>query len=62
MALTEAAVTACLKSVVDPNTGRDFVSAKAVKKVAVDGADVTIDVRGSALPGRVVPTPFVAKK
>ena len=44
MALTEAAVTACLKSVVDPNTGRDFVSAKAVKKVSVDGADVTIDL------------------
>jgi aminomethyltransferase len=24
--------------------------------------DVIIDVRGSELPGRVVPTPFVAKK
>ena len=44
MALTEAAVATCLKSVVDPNTGRDFVSAKAVKKVSVDGADVTIDL------------------
>ena len=44
MALTEAAVTACLKTVVDPNTGRDFVTEKAVKKVAVSGADVTIDV------------------
>jgi aminomethyltransferase len=26
-----------------------------------DGADVVIDVRGSSLPGRVVPLPFVAK-
>ncbi|MEQ1703091.1 MAG: glycine cleavage system aminomethyltransferase GcvT, partial [Ilumatobacteraceae bacterium] len=26
-----------------------------------EGAEVTIDVRGSALPGRVVPLPFVAK-
>jgi aminomethyltransferase len=26
-----------------------------------EGAEVAIDVRGSALPGRVVPTPFVAK-
>jgi aminomethyltransferase len=26
-----------------------------------DGCEVTIDVRGSALPGRVVPMPFVAK-
>lgn len=27
-----------------------------------DGRDVTIDVRGTALPGRVVPMPFVAKQ
>jgi len=27
-----------------------------------DGAEVTIDVRGSALVGRIVPLPFVAKK
>jgi aminomethyltransferase len=26
-----------------------------------DGSEVTIDVRGTALPGRVVPMPFVAK-
>jgi hypothetical protein len=26
-----------------------------------NGADVVIDVRGSSLPGRVVPLPFVAK-
>jgi aminomethyltransferase len=26
------------------------------------GDNVVIDVRGSELPGRVVPTPFVAKK
>ena len=44
MALSEADVLACLKSVVDPNTGRDFVTAKEVKKVTVSGADVVIDV------------------
>ena len=27
-----------------------------------DGAAVSIDVRGSALPGRLVPLPFVAKR
>ena len=32
MALTEADVQTCLKSVVDPNTGRDFVTGKTVKK------------------------------
>ena len=26
-----------------------------------DGTPVTVDVRGSTLPGRVAPTPFVAK-
>ena len=29
--------------------------------LGAEGAEVTIDVRGSALPGRVVPLPFVAK-
>jgi aminomethyltransferase len=27
-----------------------------------DGTEVVVDVRGSALPGRVVPTPFIAKR
>ena len=44
MALSEADVLACLKNVVDPNTGRDFVTAKEVRKIAVNGADVAIDL------------------
>jgi ATP-binding protein involved in chromosome partitioning len=44
MALTEADVQASLRSLIDPNTGHDLVSAKAVRKITVDGADVTIDV------------------
>ena len=44
MALTEADVQACLANVVDPNTGRDFVAGKAVKKIALTGADVAIDL------------------
>ena len=44
MALTEADVVGCLKGVTDPNTGRDFVSEKSVKKVSVDGANVTLDL------------------
>jgi len=44
MPLSEAEVLACLKNVVDPNTGRDFVTAKEVKKVAVSGADVAVDL------------------
>jgi ATP-binding protein involved in chromosome partitioning len=44
MALTEADVLGALKTVNDPNTGRDFVTAKEVRKVTVSGADVTIDL------------------
>jgi ATP-binding protein involved in chromosome partitioning len=41
---TEAALTAALQSVVDPNTGRDFVSQKQLKNLRVDGGDVSFDV------------------
>jgi ATP-binding protein involved in chromosome partitioning len=41
---TEAALTAALQSVVDPNTGRDFVSQKQVKNLRIDGGDVSFDV------------------
>ncbi len=47
MALSEADIEARLKTIVDPNTGRDFVTGKAVKKIAVSGGEVTIDL---ALP------------
>ncbi|HEX4883096.1 MAG TPA: iron-sulfur cluster carrier protein ApbC [Casimicrobiaceae bacterium] len=45
MALTEADVQARLAAVVDPSTGRDFVASKSVKKVAVQGSDVTVDLQ-----------------
>ncbi|HVE51134.1 MAG TPA: iron-sulfur cluster carrier protein ApbC [Casimicrobiaceae bacterium] len=44
MALTEADVQSRLQGVVDPNTGKDFVSGKAIKKVEVVGNDVAVDV------------------
>ena len=44
MSLTEADVQACLATVVDPNTGRDFVAGKAVKKIVVTGADVAVEL------------------
>jgi len=44
MALSEADVQACLATVVDPNTGRDFVAGKSVKKISVTGADVAIEL------------------
>jgi ATP-binding protein involved in chromosome partitioning len=44
MAVTEQALMDALKSVVDPNTGRDFVSARAVKNVSINEGDVSFDV------------------
>jgi ATP-binding protein involved in chromosome partitioning len=41
---TESTVLAAIQSVVDPNTGRDFVSTKAVKNLRVEGGDVSFDV------------------
>ena len=44
MSLTEASVTEALKSVVDPNTGKDFVSTRQLKNLKVEGGDVAFDV------------------
>jgi ATP-binding protein involved in chromosome partitioning len=44
MPITEAALLEALKTVVDPNTGKDLVSTKALKNLRVDGADVSFDV------------------
>ncbi len=42
--MTEADIQQVLATVIDPLTGRDLASAKAVRKVAVSGADVTVDL------------------
>ncbi len=44
MAITEADVQACLATVADPNTGRDFVAGKAVKQITVTGGDVAVEL------------------
>jgi len=44
MAVAEQTVIDALKSVIDPNTGRDFVSGKAVKNLTVTDGDVAFDV------------------
>jgi ATP-binding protein involved in chromosome partitioning len=51
MAVTEADVRAALARVVDPNTGRDLVSGKSVRKVEVDGERVRVDI-SLAYPAR----------
>jgi ATP-binding protein involved in chromosome partitioning len=44
MSLTQSAVESCLASLVDPNTGVDFVAGKAVRKITVEGGDVAIEL------------------
>lgn len=44
MSISELQVQTALKEVVDPNTGKDFVGAKAAKNIKVSGADVSVDI------------------
>ena len=41
---TESALLDALKSVIDPNTGRDLVSGKQLRNLQVEGGDVAFDV------------------
>jgi ATP-binding protein involved in chromosome partitioning len=42
--VTESALLESLKAVVDPNTGKDFVSTKQVKNLRIEGGDVSFDI------------------
>ena len=44
MALTEQALQAALQTVIDPNTGKDFVSTKSLKNLQIKDSDVSFDV------------------
>jgi len=44
MALTEQALQAALQTVIDPNTGKDFVSTKSLKNLKIKDNDVSFDV------------------
>jgi ATP-binding protein involved in chromosome partitioning len=44
MALTEADVRTALGALVDPNTGKDFVSTRSVKSIRVGGDGVEVDI------------------
>ena len=43
-ALTEAAVREVLKTVKDPEVAKDLIQMNMIKKVAVDGGTVTVDL------------------
>ncbi len=45
MPITEADVQASLRALPDPNTGRDFVSAKSIRNVRIDGGNIALEVQ-----------------
>ena len=45
MAITEADVQTRLRALIDPNTGKDFVTGKAVKKIQVGAGDIVVDIQ-----------------
>ena len=44
MSLSDAAVQETLRKLVDPNTGKDFLSTRAARNIRVSGDDVTLDI------------------
>src|SRR3954449_3415650 len=44
MPLSEAQVQSVLKSLVDPNTGKDFVATRSLRNVKVSGDDVSLEI------------------
>ena len=44
MSITADDVKAALAAVIDPNTGKDFVSTKCVKNIKIEGGDVSLDI------------------
>jgi ATP-binding protein involved in chromosome partitioning len=44
LSLTIEQVTEVLRTVIDPNTGKDLVSTRSARNVRVDGGDVSVEV------------------
>ncbi len=44
MSLTETTLLAALQAVTDPNTGKDFVTTKALQNLQIQGGDVSFDI------------------
>ena len=50
MSVTEQGLLAALSSVLDPHTGKDFVSTRALRNVQISGGDVAFDVELATPP------------
>ncbi len=44
MAITEATIQTALQDLVDPNTGKTFAAGKTIKKIDINGNDVTVNI------------------
>src|SRR3989344_9402436 len=51
MSVSTDTVRDALRSVIDPNLNKDFISAKLIKNIQVDGGDVSFDLELS-YPGK----------
>ncbi|MEO6117917.1 MAG: iron-sulfur cluster carrier protein ApbC [Methylotenera sp.] len=44
MSFTEQSITNALQTLIDPNTGRDFVTSKSAKNIKLEGNNVSLDI------------------
>ncbi|AOF82717.1 4Fe-4S iron sulfur cluster binding s, NifH/frxC family protein [Methyloversatilis sp. RAC08] len=44
MSISEAQVQSALKELIDPNTGKDFITTRSARNIRVDGVDVSVDI------------------
>ena len=44
MATTEIDIQNALKTLVDPNTGKDFISSKSAKNIQIEGNHFSVDI------------------
>src|SRR5262245_31881875 len=44
MSVNETSVQDALRKLVDPNTGKDFVSSRSARNIKVSGSDVSLDI------------------
>ena len=56
MAVTEQALSTALASVLDPHTGKDFVSTRALRNLQITGDDVSFDVEMGSCAAKLLST------
>jgi len=44
MAITESDIQTSLKTLIDPNTGKDFITSKSAKNIQISGNNVSVDI------------------